>query len=87
MQVKGELIEVLVELTTGEKTLVVRIAIACESCGTIQYVIPGHHLKLVRDMLTDAIDAHTDLPETTLQVGERVGVVIPGGAPKDPSQN
>lgn len=87
MQVKGQLTEMLVELTSGEKILVVQIEIDCEGCGrTLRYVVPGHHLKMVRDMLTDAIEAHADLPTGTIKAGGRTTVVIPGG-PKDPTQN
>lgn len=87
MQAKGKMTEILVELAAGEKVLIVQIEIECERCvQPLRYVIPGHHLKLVRDMLTDAIDAHTDLPQETVRAGGRASTTIPG-VPKDPSLN
>lgn len=40
----------------GEKELLAQIAIDCAACGPITLVIPGHHLRTVRDVIVDLLD-------------------------------
>lgn len=85
MQIKGELTTILTELTTGDKMVWASIVITCEGCGTLTYTIPGHHLRMVRDMVTEALDTYGDIGGESTRVGDRVTTTV--RPPKDPTQN
>ena len=44
----------------GRAYLVTTITIDCPACGQVSMVLPGHHLRAVRDLLIKFIDAFPD---------------------------
>jgi len=60
--------EVVVELPHGGgRALMVEIEIACTICGMQHHRFAGHHLRAIRNFLTEVIDRHPDL---TLKDGD-----------------
>lgn len=68
------------------KELVVEIDIACADCGGVGTIrLPGHHLRAIRDLLTEFCDAHPDLTKANPRTVTRT--TFAGLAPADPSEN
>lgn len=63
-----------IELTTGEATLVIEVAVDCPICGPHTLRFAGHHLRTLRDLVIEFIDLHPALagPETRDAVRERI---------------
>jgi hypothetical protein len=40
----------------GEKEVIAQIHLACDRCEPVVLVIPGHHVRQVRDVLIDLLD-------------------------------
>lgn len=87
MQSTGRSQAVRATLPDGSEYLVVVVDIVCPGCGPIHYVIPGHHLRTVRDLVIAAIDGHPDLTgkDGDLKVIERL--TVEGRPPIDPTEN
>lgn len=49
------------ELPTGEKFLIVQFEIACDVCGPAKFQVAGHHLRAIRNFITQVIDEFPDL--------------------------
>lgn len=47
----------------GERELTAQIEIDCAACGPIVLLIPGHHLRTVRDVVIDILDQFEYLKE------------------------
>jgi hypothetical protein len=75
---------ICLELPTGEKYLVVDIAIDCPACGSHMVRFAGHHLQAIRTFLTETIDQYPELTlkEGDLQVIERLAITGPGNDPR-----
>jgi hypothetical protein len=75
-----------VKLTDGQEFLLVQIEIECPVCGAQQIEFHGHHLRMIRDMVIEAIDLHPDLTgEEEVQTLSRLQFRGPG--PSDPTKN
>lgn len=77
-----------VELPSGEVQALAEIIVSCPACGTLTFRVPGHHFKMVRDMMIEALDllgAAAD--EETTKVLNRDHVSFTKGTGGDPSQN
>jgi hypothetical protein len=78
---------VVATLPTGERLLVLQVAIDCPECGRLSLEIPGHHLRALRNLCVEFIDLYPDL------TGEEAGMTqvkresFSGTAPADPSEN
>lgn len=71
---------IMAELPNGEKALFLDIQIDCPVCGRIQVrlvsgnkdeeplFLPGHHLRMIRNALVDAIDQYPTLTGTDAQI-------------------
>ena len=70
----------------AEKNLVLEVALDCPDCGQHAFRIAGHHLRTLRQLLTDVIDHHPDLvgTETQSQIVEQYSWQ---GSSGDPSNN
>lgn len=51
---------------TKDAELVVEIAINCDVCGPGMIRIPGHHLRVVRDMAMEYCDRYPELTKATV---------------------
>lgn len=75
----------------GEAVVVAQIEIRCPECGEepLVYVIPGHHLRTVRDVLIDILDQQPDVVDAgvQLQKTQRATFTVPGDAPKKSEMN
>lgn len=67
----------------GEKFLTIQIEVDCPACGTLQYEIPGHHLRAIRDIAIDFIDRYPEL--TGIEGKEVISRMTFGGPANDPS--
>lgn len=56
-----------VEMADGRKFLMVDVTIDCDVCGTHTVRIAGHHLRAIRQFLTETID---EFPELCLREGD-----------------
>lgn len=63
---------VILVQTPGEPdVLVVEFVIDCPLCGPQRITIAGHHLRMIRDVAVDTVDAYPELTRgTPRQVGE-----------------
>jgi hypothetical protein len=75
---------VLAELADGQKYLQVSIDIDCPICGQYTAVFMGHHLRAIRQILSDAIDEHPDqtLRETDVRTLETLKFSGPSNDPE-----
>lgn len=65
-----------------QQLLLIDVTIDCPLCGAQRFQVAGHHLKLVRDICTEAIDAH---PELTQGRYRTLGTTTIKGRANDPS--
>ena len=67
--------------------VVAQIEVDCPMCGALRYVIPGHHLRMLRDVLIDVIDQAPEAagPEATahLRAADRLTFPLDGPATKE----
>jgi len=77
---------ILLELPTGERCLLVDIAIDCPACGQHLVRFAGHHLQAIRTFLAEVIDEYPELTlkDGDLKVSERLTYHGPG---TDPERN
>lgn len=63
---------VIIVQTPGEPdVLVVEFIIDCPLCGRQRITIAGHHLRMIRDVAVDTVDAYPDLTQgKARQLGE-----------------
>lgn len=63
---------VILVQTPGEPdVLVVEFIIDCPICGPQRITVAGHHLRLIRDVAVDTVDAYPELTRAKVtQVGE-----------------
>lgn len=79
---------IVIELPdTHERILVVEIELDCPSCGRHTVRFAGHHLRVIRNLVTEFIDLHPDLvgDEAGLEVLKRL--TFSGTPPRDPLDN
>lgn len=53
---------------TPQAELVVEIAVDCPSCGPGTIRIPGHHLRMVRDIATEYCDRYPELTKSNIRL-------------------
>ncbi len=77
-----------VEVTgeAGEKEVVLQIEIACEVCGPTRYVIAGHHLHTLRDVIIDHLDQFPYLAGTTTKTSTHA-MTLGGALSQKPETN
>ena len=59
----------------GQRTVLVQIEIDCAECGTVQLLIPGHHLRTVRDICIDQLDHFPEFATGTLTKTDTTGPI------------
>jgi hypothetical protein len=74
-----------IESPDGAACLLVEIKIDCPFCGEQVIEVAGHHLKVIRDILIEAIDLHPELTGPEARVID--SYTMKAQAPKDPSRN
>jgi hypothetical protein len=62
--------------TDGQRVVVVQIEIDCPECGTLTYVIPGHHLRTIRDVAIDHLDRFPELNVGTTTKKDSVTIAL-----------
>lgn len=63
----------------GQHVVVAQIEIDCDECQTLRFIIPGHHLKTVRDVVIDLLDQFPDLGgERTLTKTSTIAIKLDG---------
>jgi len=69
-----------------EKTLVLEIAVDCPDCGQQAFRIAGHHLRTLRTLVNQVVEANPDLvgAEASSQIVEQYEWT---GSPGDPHNN
>lgn len=72
--------------TETDKLLVLEIALDCPDCGQHAFRIAGHHLRTLRHLLSEVIDANPALVGTEGQA-QIVEQYSWQGSPGDPSNN
>lgn len=77
----------MVELSSGERLLVVGIDIDCPMCGQLQIQLSGHHLRGVRDLLIEFIDLHADLTGKDSDIRTIERLQTQGKIPENPVMN
>ena len=53
----------------GRPFLLLELLLDCPLCGQQRIQLAGHHLKMVRDIAIEAIDAFPELTAATVRVG------------------
>jgi hypothetical protein len=76
---------VAAELPNGQTELTVVIQTDCPHCGDCRWILPGHHLKTLRDVLIEAIDLYPELSGLEPVKAKTERIVIQGGG--DPTTN
>jgi hypothetical protein len=77
----------IVTFPDGERGLFGEILIDCPHCGELRLSLPGHHMRVVRNLLIEWIDEHPELTGSDGQIKELGRTVVQGTAPADPSKN
>lgn len=71
---------VMAEYPDGSRLLILEIGIDCPQCGRFTIKLLGHHLRLVRDTIIEAIDLYPELAKEEKVVKEdrtRFAVEVP----------
>jgi hypothetical protein len=71
----------------GTKVLMGEIVIDCESCGGGTVRLPGHHMRVVRNLLMQWCDEYPELTGSDEHIREVGRTRIEGTPPADPEMN
>ena len=85
MQSKTTATGMILNPDTPEAHLVVEIKVECPECGTATIRIPGHHLRVVRDIAASYCDAHPELTKSDITLVS--SHQFDGVMPKNPENN
>lgn len=77
----------LAEFPDGTRVLHGEIEIDCPSCGTGIIHIPGHHMKIIRNLLISWCDEHPELVGQDENIKEVGRTRIAGTPPARPENN
>jgi hypothetical protein len=75
------------ELPNGETHTMAEITIDCPHCGPTVYRVAGHHFKMLRDMMIEALDLLPDADAETTKVVRRDHVSFDAKRGGDPTNN
>lgn len=72
---------IMVDPVEGAPFLLAEFTIDCPFCGAQRIQIAGHHMRLIRDVLIQAIDDYPALTQVGAQIIEQYTITGPGNDP------